>query len=275
MSWPRAWRPSAPPRKRPSGPRATKKSGAGAKRKSGFVAPRKRKRRALREDQLRLQEAERRARVEADMQLQQERMRLEVHARAKNSPVKAVVGVSLVIIAVAGGLGYKMYQQHQAELAAKRAQLALVEQQKAALEAATAKARGRVQDPDRRHPERDEQQAGPRHQRRRAGPNPRGGQPAGAGGPQQAQRHHRRQEQRRRVVVGARTRSRRPASTTSATTRSKGCKTPVHVDWNGAVRTEPAAAAGVAAPAFVRTARGHAGVRRRRATSTSTASSRC
>jgi hypothetical protein len=93
-----------------------------------------------REDQMRLQEAERRARVEADMQIQQERMRLEVHARAKNSPVKAVVGVSLVIIAIAGGLGYKMYQQHQTELAANRAQLALVEQQKAALAAAAAKA---------------------------------------------------------------------------------------------------------------------------------------
>ncbi len=94
----------------------------------------------LREEQLRLEEAERRARVEADMKIQQERMRLEVQARAKNSPVKAVVGASLIIIAIAGGLGYKMYQQHQAEMAAKSAQLALVEQQKAQLAAAAIKA---------------------------------------------------------------------------------------------------------------------------------------
>ncbi|MFL5303819.1 MAG: hypothetical protein ACJ8F1_01345 [Polyangia bacterium] len=94
----------------------------------------------LREEQLRLEEAERRARVEADMQLQQERMRLEVQARAKNSPVKAVIGASLVIIAVAGGLGYKMYQQHQTEMAAQRAQMALIEQQKARIEAEKAKA---------------------------------------------------------------------------------------------------------------------------------------
>jgi len=94
----------------------------------------------LREEQLRLEEAERRARVEADMQLQQERMRLEVQARAKNSPVKAVVGVSLVLIAIGGGLGYKLYQQHQTEMAAKSAQLALVEQQNRQLEAAKIKA---------------------------------------------------------------------------------------------------------------------------------------
>ncbi|HVY36393.1 MAG TPA: hypothetical protein VHM31_00605 [Polyangia bacterium] len=94
----------------------------------------------MREEQLRLEEAERRARVEADMQLQQERMRLEVQARAKNSPVKAVLGVSLVLVAIGGGLAYKMYQQHQTEMAAQRAQMALVEQQKARIEAEKAKA---------------------------------------------------------------------------------------------------------------------------------------
>jgi hypothetical protein len=94
----------------------------------------------LREDHMRLEEAERRARVEADMQLQQERMRLEVQHRAKNSPVKAVVIVSLVIVAVAGGLGYKMYQQHQTEMATQRAALDLAERQKAQLAAAAAKA---------------------------------------------------------------------------------------------------------------------------------------
>jgi len=93
-----------------------------------------------REERMRLEEAERRARVEADMQLQQERMRLEVQHRAKNSPVKAVLGVSLVIIAIAGGLGYKMYQQHQTELAAQKAALDLAERQKAQLAMAAAKA---------------------------------------------------------------------------------------------------------------------------------------
>jgi hypothetical protein len=92
-----------------------------------------------REEHMRLEEAERRARVEADMQLQQERMRLEVQHRAKNSPVKAVVGVSLVIVAIAGGLGYKMYQQHQTELAAQREALAVAERQKAQMAAAAAK----------------------------------------------------------------------------------------------------------------------------------------
>jgi len=98
------------------------------------------KQKRLREEQLRLEEAERRARVEADMQLQQERMRLEVQHRAKNSPVKAVVGVSLVIIAIAGGLGYKMYQQHQTELAANKAALELAERQKAQMAEAAARA---------------------------------------------------------------------------------------------------------------------------------------
>jgi hypothetical protein len=93
-----------------------------------------------REEHLRLEEAERRARVEADMQLQQERMRLEVQHRAKNSPVKAVVGASLVIIAIAGGLTYKLYSQHQAEMAAQRAALDLAERQKAQLAAQAAKA---------------------------------------------------------------------------------------------------------------------------------------
>jgi len=98
------------------------------------------KQKRLREEQLRLEEAERRARVEADMQLQQERMRLEVQHRAKNSPVKAVVGVSVVIIAIAGGLGYKMYQQHQTELAANKAALELAERQKAQMAEAAARA---------------------------------------------------------------------------------------------------------------------------------------
>ncbi len=50
-------------------------------------------------------------------------MRLEVHAKARSSPVKAVVTVAVILIAVGGGLGYKMYTQHQTELAAQQAAL--------------------------------------------------------------------------------------------------------------------------------------------------------
>jgi len=76
-----------------------------------------------REDHMRLQETERRARVEGEMRINEERMRLEVHAKARSSPVKAVVTVAVILIAAGGGLGYKMYTQHQAELAAQQAQL--------------------------------------------------------------------------------------------------------------------------------------------------------
>src|ERR1700690_3589435 len=84
-----------------------------------------------REDQMRLQEAERRARVEGEMRIHEERMRLEVQAQARDSPVKAGGTVVLVLVAVGGVLGYKMYSQHQSEMAA----------QQAALEAAQADAR--------------------------------------------------------------------------------------------------------------------------------------
>jgi len=82
----------------------------------------------VREDQFRLQETERRARVEGEMRLQEERLRLEVHAKAQTtSPVKAVVGVAAVLVLVAGILGWKMYSQHQAEMATERAERARVE----------------------------------------------------------------------------------------------------------------------------------------------------
>src|SRR4051812_22222500 len=76
-----------------------------------------------REDQLRLQEAERRARVEGEMRLHEERMRLEVHAKAQTtSPLKAVLGVAGLLVLIAGILGYKMYSNHQAEVAALNAE---------------------------------------------------------------------------------------------------------------------------------------------------------
>jgi hypothetical protein len=81
-----------------------------------------------REGQIRLQEAERRARVEGEVRLQEERLRLEAHARVVHkSPIKAVIGVAAVIVLVAGIVGWKMYSNHQAELATERAERARVE----------------------------------------------------------------------------------------------------------------------------------------------------
>jgi hypothetical protein len=78
-----------------------------------------------REDQMRLQEAERRARVEGEVRLHEERMRLEVAAKhEQKSPLKAILGVAGVLVIVAGGLGYKMYSDHQAEIATERKKLA-------------------------------------------------------------------------------------------------------------------------------------------------------
>jgi hypothetical protein len=93
-----------------------------------------------REGQLRLQEAERRARVEGEMRLHEEKMRLDAQHRAKSSPVKAVLSVAGLLVLIGGGLGYKMYSQHQAEIAANRARLATVEAEKAKVEAEKAAA---------------------------------------------------------------------------------------------------------------------------------------
>jgi len=84
---------------------------------------------------MRLQEAERRARVEGEVRINEERMRLDAQHRAKHSPVKAVVGVAAVLVLIGGGLGYKMYSQHQEELAKVQA-----EKERIAKDAAKAKA---------------------------------------------------------------------------------------------------------------------------------------
>ena len=75
-----------------------------------------------RDEQLRLQEAERRARVEGEMRINEERMRLEMQHKKKHSPVKAVLTVTGILVVIGGGVGYKMYSQHQTELAAERAE---------------------------------------------------------------------------------------------------------------------------------------------------------
>jgi hypothetical protein len=83
----------------------------------------------VREDQIRLQEAERRARVEGEVRLQEQRLHLDAQAkREQKSPLKAILGVTGVLVIVAGGLGYKMYGDHQAELATERAKLAEAQQ---------------------------------------------------------------------------------------------------------------------------------------------------
>jgi hypothetical protein len=78
----------------------------------------------LREEQMRLREAESRHRVDGELRLQEERMRLELQSRKTNSPVKAVITVAAVLVVVAGALGYRMYSQHQAEIAAANAETA-------------------------------------------------------------------------------------------------------------------------------------------------------
>jgi len=75
-----------------------------------------------RDDHMRLQEAERRARVEGEMRINEERMRLEMQHKKKHSPVKAVLTVTGILVVIGGGIGYKMYSQHQTELAAERAE---------------------------------------------------------------------------------------------------------------------------------------------------------
>jgi len=80
-----------------------------------------------RQEQLRLQEAEQRARIEGEMRINEERMRLEIQHRKKHSPIKAILGVSGVLVLIGGGLGFKMYSDHQKELAIAREEKARVE----------------------------------------------------------------------------------------------------------------------------------------------------
>jgi hypothetical protein len=94
----------------------------------------------VREEQMRLQEAEQRARIEGEVRLQEERLRLEVQAKTQHkSPLKAILGVTGVLVVIAVGLGYKMYSDHQAELTTERNKLvdaqAAAQAQKAELEA--------------------------------------------------------------------------------------------------------------------------------------------
>lgn len=78
-----------------------------------------------REERLRVEEAERRARVEGEMRLQEERMRLELQARKQaKSPVGPIIGVAVVLLAVGGGVVWKLKQDAEAEKAAERTRIA-------------------------------------------------------------------------------------------------------------------------------------------------------
>ena len=88
-----------------------------------------------REQQMRLAEAERRARVEGEMQLQHERMRLELQHRKISSPLKAILISVGVVTLIAGGVVWKLWSDQQAELATQRAERIRIEQESARREA--------------------------------------------------------------------------------------------------------------------------------------------
>ena len=69
----------------------------------------------VREEHLRIEDADRRARVDGEMKLQEERMRLEIQARAGKSPVKAIVGVTVLLLVIGGVVLYKVQVANQAE----------------------------------------------------------------------------------------------------------------------------------------------------------------
>jgi len=73
-----------------------------------------------REEQMRLQEAERRARVDAEMRLQEERMRLELQPKKARSPMPAILGVGAVVVALAGGVIFKLRYDAQTDIAEAR-----------------------------------------------------------------------------------------------------------------------------------------------------------
>ena len=69
-----------------------------------------------------IQEVERRARVEADAKLREQQMHLEMQMKHKAPPIKAIVTVVGMLFLVVVGLGYYMYSQHEAEKAQLTAQ---------------------------------------------------------------------------------------------------------------------------------------------------------
>jgi colicin import membrane protein len=88
-----------------------------------------------REGNLRLAEAERRARVEGEMRIQEERMRLEIQSRKASSPLKAIFAAVGVVVVLAGAVVIKLRSDQQAEREANAARLIQMEQEAARKEA--------------------------------------------------------------------------------------------------------------------------------------------
>jgi hypothetical protein len=87
--------------------------------------------RRQRDDQLRLEEAERRARVEAQAKLEQQRLHMEMEVKrteAERKSPKLLIGISVGLVLLVGGLGVFLYQQKQE--AAERDRLAQAEIEK-------------------------------------------------------------------------------------------------------------------------------------------------
>jgi hypothetical protein len=89
----------------------------------------------VREEQLRIEEADRRARVDGEMKLQEQRMRLEIQARAGKSPLKAIAGVTILLLGIGGVVLYKVNAANKAEIAERERR---AEQDRAAIAAAKA-----------------------------------------------------------------------------------------------------------------------------------------
>ena len=230
-----------------------------------------------REEHLRLQEAERRARVEGEMRINEERMRLEMQHKKKHSPVKAVVSVAGVLVAdrrrhrIQDVLATTRRSWRQS---ARRRPASSWKRQEDA-----GRARGALRD-DREglrttSSKKAKIAGGDRADSRRRACRSDG---RAAGQAPVAPRTPRPKTDDAEEAPS----SRISRSATSRTTRRSGCSRPrprnrsrPHVSGRRALRSAAQPAARVAAEAVLRAARGHAGVRRRRATSTSTASRRC
>lgn len=75
-----------------------------------------------RDEQFRLAESERRARVEGEMRLQQERMHLELQSRKHRSPWKTVAVAVGVVVVIFAGVFWKLAADNRAQVEAQRSE---------------------------------------------------------------------------------------------------------------------------------------------------------
>jgi hypothetical protein len=95
----------------------------------------------VREEHLRIEDAERRARVDGEMKLQEQRMRMEIQSRAGKSPLKAIIGVTVLLAAIGGVVVYKIQAANKAENAERERKN---EQERVAAKAAQAELEKRL-----------------------------------------------------------------------------------------------------------------------------------